>query len=164
MRYTYPLPTQFFFLNGPVRWLPSPLVDHHLPPSAATPSAAAGAPAATPAIDLSSEKSKHKAPVIFWRGFPCYTSSPHSGFVNDTHEGERRCNFRSEGVPCMGLLHEFFTGGSVRAEPGQERQMLPASRRRQRVPSVHPQRHQCFDRTFGQGPRSGVEDGSRRGQ
>ena len=28
---------------------------------------------------------------------------------------------RSEDVPCLGLLHDVFTGGSVRAEPGQER-------------------------------------------
>ena len=40
--------------------------------------------------------------------------------------------------------------------------MLPASRRRQGVSSAHPQWHQGFDQTFAQGPRSGVEAGSRR--
>ena len=34
-------------------------------------------------------------------------SSPHSPFDIDTHhERERRCNFRSEDVPYLGLLHE----------------------------------------------------------
>ena len=32
--------------------------------------------------------------------------SPHPRFDIDTHEGERRCNFRSEDVTCLGLLHE----------------------------------------------------------
>ena len=46
--------------------------------------------------------------VIFWRRLPTLTGAaavliPGS---TSTHEGERRCNFRSEDVPCLGLLHE----------------------------------------------------------
>ena len=35
------------------------------------------------------------------------SSSPHPRFEIDTHEGECRCNVRSEDVPCLGLLHEI---------------------------------------------------------
>ena len=43
-----------------------------------------------------------------WRRLPTLTGAaavliPGS---TSTHEGERRCNFRSEDVPCLGLLHE----------------------------------------------------------
>ena len=35
-----------------------------------------------------------------------------------THtKGERRCNFPSKDVPCLGHLHCLLTGGSVRTEP-----------------------------------------------
>ena len=43
--------------------------------------------------------------------------------------------------PLFGLLlHKVLVGGFVRAEPRQECKMLPASRRRQGVSSVHPPR------------------------
>ena len=50
---------------------------------------------------------------------------------------ECRCKFRPKYARCLALLREVFTGGSVRAEPWRERQMLPEARRRQGVPPVH---------------------------
>ena len=42
-----------------------------------------------------------------WRRPPTLQQQQSSSPVrHDTHEGERRCNFRSEDVPCLGLLHE----------------------------------------------------------
>ena len=78
----------------------------------------------------------------------------------------RQRNARRSNVAAtnLGLLHDVLTGGFVRAEPGRERQMLPASRRRQGVSSAHPQWHQGFDQTFAQGPRSGVEADSHHEQ
>ena len=89
------------------------------PVAAATPAAAAAAipVAASPAVDLSFEEII-LTPVILGGGFPCYSRTPHSRFDKDAREGERRRNFRSEDAPCLGLLHEVFTDGSVRAEPG----------------------------------------------
>ena len=34
-------------------------------------------------------------------------------------KGQRRCNFPSKYVPCLGHLHDFLSGGSVRTEPGE---------------------------------------------
>ena len=42
-------------------------------------------------------------PVIFWRGFPCYSSSPYSLFDNDTHDDDVAATFLSEDVPCLGF-------------------------------------------------------------
>ena len=59
--------------------------------------------------------------VLFWRRLPTLhsSSSRHPRFDIDTHEGQRRCNFRSEDVPCSGLLHEvalaFPSAGQTRA-------------------------------------------------
>ena len=38
----------------------------------------------------------------------------HSRSNEDTHEGEHRCSVRSEGIRCLGLLDELFTGGCFR--------------------------------------------------
>ena len=59
---------------------------------------------------------------------------------------------------------KVVTTGFVRAEPEQERQTLPASRRRQTVSSIRLQRHQGFNHipVFAQGPRSGGKADSRR--
>ena len=43
--------------------------------------------------------------VIFWRRLPTLQQQQSSPPVRHRHE--RRCNFRSEDVPCLGLLHEF---------------------------------------------------------
>ena len=49
--------------------------------------------------------------VIFCRRRPRYNSrSAHPRFEIETHEGERHCNFRSEDVPCLGLLREVTPG------------------------------------------------------
>lgn len=90
------------------------------PPSTAV---AAIRAAATPAtVDFPSEESNYIATaVIFWRGLLILQQQQQSSSPvghRHTREGERRCNFRSEDVPGLGLLHEVFTGGSVRAEPG----------------------------------------------
>ena len=80
-------------------------------------------------------------PVIAWQGLPMLQQE--SSFIpgsTTTHESERRCNFGSEDVPCLGQLHDLFTGGSVRTEPGMHVETLSAWRRRQGVSSVHPQR------------------------
>ena len=59
--------------------------------------------------------------VIFWRRLPTLQQhhSPHPRFDIDTHEGERRCNFPSEDVPCVGLLHQVAravpSAGRIRA-------------------------------------------------
>ena len=45
--------------------------------------------------------------VILCGGFPRYSSSsPHPQFDIDTHEDERRCNFQTEDVPYLSLVHE----------------------------------------------------------
>ena len=50
---------------------------------------------------------KHSVTLYFGGGFPRYSSSsPHPRVDIDIHEGERRCNFRSEDVPYLGLLRE----------------------------------------------------------
>ena len=43
------------------------------------------------------------------------------GSTSNTHEGERRCNFRSEYVPCLGLLMNLHRRFRSPDEPGQER-------------------------------------------
>ena len=67
------------------------------------------------------------------------------------HEGERRCNFRSEDIPLSGPTSRSCTSGSVRGTNQDKNVMLPASPRRQGVSSVHPQRYQGFNPTFSQG-------------
>ena len=74
--------------------------------AAATPGAAAMHAAGTPSIE---QRLRQYKQCYFGGGFPLYyiSSSPHPRFDIDTHEeGERRRNFRSEDVPCLGLLHE----------------------------------------------------------
>ena len=48
-------------------------------------------------------------------------------------------SFDPKDARCLSLLREVFTGGSVRAEPWRERQLLPEPRRRQGVSPVHSQ-------------------------
>ena len=108
MRHTYQLPTQFFHPNGPLRWLPSRLVGHYvlralqqqqhnLQPAAAIPAAA------TPfAIDVSSEGAKMN------RLAGAATKAVLIPDSTTTHESKRRCNFRSEDVPCLGQLPRYF--------------------------------------------------------
>ena len=78
------------------------------------------------------------------------SSSPHPRFDIDTHEGKRRCKFRSED-PLPGPASRSCTDGSVRGTNQGKNAMLPTSPRRQGVSSVHPQRYQGFDPTFAQG-------------
>ena len=61
-------------------------------------------------------------------------TATHTNKVNVAATSVKILNPRSE-------LHEVFTCGSIRAEPGQEPQVLPASWRRQGVSSIRPQRH-----------------------
>ena len=76
--------------------------------AAATPSAVAIRAAATPSIEQR-YASTGSYLLYFGGGFPRYTSSrsPHPRFDIDTHEGERRWNFRSELVSYLRLLHDF---------------------------------------------------------
>ena len=112
--------------------------------AAGTPSAAAMPPAspaaAAPAtagpltaIDLSSEESKDNASDLL-RGFPYLSRSCHyPRFDSNSLENECRRKIRPKDVSCLGLLHEVFTGGSVRAEPRKQRKMLSGTRRRHGV-------------------------------
>lgn len=105
-------------------------------------------------------------PDIFWCGLPIHAtaaSSTHSRFHNNTHEGERRCDFGSEDVPCLCLLHAVVSP-AVPSGPNYSNNVshLPLSRRQQAVSSIRSQRHQALDPIFEVGRRSGVEAGSRR--
>ena len=72
--------------------------------AAATPGAAAIRAAATLSIEQRERQCKQS---YFGGGFPRYSSSsPRPRFDIDTYEGERRCNFRPEHVPCLRLLNE----------------------------------------------------------
>ena len=75
------------------------------PRAAATPGAAAIHAAATPSFYRA--KITPVQGVIFGRRLPTLQQQQSSSpFDIDTHEDERRCNFRSEDVPYLGLLHE----------------------------------------------------------
>ena len=116
--------------------------------AAATPGAAATHAAATSSIEQIERQYKQR---YFGGGFPRYSSSsPHPRFDIDTHEGERRCNFRSEDVPLSGPTSRSCPGGSVRGTNQGKNVTLPALPRRQGV-SIHPLRHQGFDPTFAHG-------------
>ena len=103
-------------------------------------------------------------PVIFWRGLPILQQL--SSFpVQQRHKRRRtslQLSFRT--CPLSGSTSRSLTDGSVRTEPVQEGKMLPASRRWQRVSSIHAQPHQGIEPRFTQGSRSGVEADSRREQ
>ena len=75
------------------------------PPRAATTPAAASATVAARAAATPGAAAIHAAATpSLYRGN--ISSSPGSRFDIDTHEGRRRCNFRSEHVPCLDQLHE----------------------------------------------------------
>ena len=170
-------------MNGPFRWLSSRLVDQcHLlrllrRPQQQQQLISAGATLGTCSLllqyrllqhlfqlSIRHSKGANRTPVIAWQGFPCYRSTPHSRSNNDTHESEHRCNFQPEDVACLGQLHEVVTGGSVRTEPGKNVNPPGVAETARSVLCTPTTRHQDFDQTFAQGPRSGVEAGSRREQ
>ena len=100
--------------------------------------------------------------VIVRRGVSMLQQQASSRFDNDTHESERRCNFRSQDVPRLGQL-QVSHGGSVRTESGNNVKCCL----RRGVGSVlctPTTRHEGFDQKFAEGRRSGVEAGSRREQ
>ena len=124
MRHTYPVHTTHTFLlhqrlgrmascgPPPIRAVATPAAVAAAAAAAAaraaaTPGSAAIHAAATPSIEQDNASTSSHL-VYFGDDFPRYSSSrsPHPRFNIDTHEGERRCNSRSEDVCYLSLLHE----------------------------------------------------------
>ena len=117
-----------------------------LPPRGTCSLSAAAIPAAaTPRPVIRKEQTQRQC--LFGRGFPCYSSSPHSRFNNDTHKSEHRCNSRSD-VPCLGQLHEVLSGRSVRTEAGKNINAACVAETARSALFTPTTWHQGFDQTY----------------
>ena len=96
------------------------------------------------AATLSSEHSANTCSDI-WAAASHATAA--AALISGSTHMKRRCNFRSEDVPCLGLFHKV-----AQAVPSAGRTRARTScclrRRDGGVSSVHPQRYQGFDPTF----------------
>ena len=78
--------------------------------------------------------------VIFWRRLPTLQQQQSSSPVRHTHMKVNLAAAFGQICPLSGHTSRSCTGGSVRGTNQGKNVMLPASRRRQGLSSVHPQR------------------------
>ena len=130
--HTCHLPTQSRHNNGPLRWLPSRLVDNHLlrhPQQQQPQQQHLLCCCNTCSLLLQYGQHLLLSKLSFegsnYNARDCLAAASYATAAilipgaTTTHERERRCNFRSEHVPCVGQLDEVLPGGSVRTEPGK---------------------------------------------